>query len=299
MGGTTSIIDNAPLLLPNQPLVYDWLTERRVQWCAYQNGDYFPFFTLMPSWMDEIANSLVLDTLIPHAHPRFRRYRNFARDWLHEQNMPSVIFIEPEYTDGPHRQPNDDHPPTGVTPGQAFLADIYGALTANSVRWSRTVLIVTYDEHGGFFDHVPPLNIPARIVGHGPTPAFATTGVRVPGFIVSPLVDPATVYTGPLDHTSLLQFLAEKFASGVYSADVAERQLILSSLSDALTRTAPRTDIPPPPAVQVRAPGPPLAFQRAPGANANATAFRVAAAKLAADHPGILAAGWPSLMLTA
>ena len=51
--------------------------------------------------------------------------------------MPSVIFIEPEYTDGPHFAPNDDHPPTGISRGQAFVADVYSALTANRVRWAR------------------------------------------------------------------------------------------------------------------------------------------------------------------
>ena len=125
MSGTTSLIDNARLFLPDQPLVYDWLTERGISWCVYQSGDFLPFFALMKRWQDEIATSLALDALVPHAHPRFRRYRNFARDWASEQNMPSVIFIEPEYTDGPHFAPNDDHPPTGISRGQAFVADVY------------------------------------------------------------------------------------------------------------------------------------------------------------------------------
>ena len=135
MSGTTSLIDNAPLFLPDQPLVYDWLTDRNVSWCVYQSGDFLPFFALMRRWQNEIANSLALDALVPHAHPRFRRYRNFARDWTTEQNMPSVIFIEPEYTDGPHVAPNDDHPPTGIARGQAFLTAIYSALISNPARW--------------------------------------------------------------------------------------------------------------------------------------------------------------------
>jgi phospholipase C len=184
--------------------------------------------------------------LVPHAHPRFRRYRNFARDWATEQNMPSIIFIEPEYTDGPHFAPNDDHPPTGISRGQAFVADVYSALTANRVRWARTLLLVTYHEHGGFFDHVSPLNSPTPLAVHGPTSVFLTTGVRVPGFVISPLVDPATVYSGPLDHTSILQLLADKYAGGLYSPEVAARQPSLSRLSDALTRTAPRLDLPEP-----------------------------------------------------
>ena len=57
---------------------------------------------------------------------------------------------------------------------------MYTALIANPARWARTVLIVTYDEHGGFYDHVPPLDIPTSLLGHGTTPVFTTTGVRVP-----------------------------------------------------------------------------------------------------------------------
>lgn len=294
MSGTTSLIDNAPLLLPDQPLVYDWLSARGVSWCAYQYGDFLPFFALMPRWQGEIAASLSLDALVPHAHPRFRRYANFARDWMSEQNMPQVIFIEPEYTDGPHSAPNDDHPPTGVAPGQAFLREVYLALIANPVRWARSLMIVTYDEHGGFWDHVSPLPIPTRIPGHGPTPVFLSTGVRVPAFLVSPLVEPAP-YREPLDHSSILQLLADKFASGVYSAEVSERQAFLSPLSAAIAGAAPRAEPPrelPAPAVAAAAPA--RAPQRSAGANANAAAFRLAAAKIAADHAGVVV-GWPGL----
>jgi len=67
---------------------------------------------------------------------------------------------------------------------QAFLADIYDVLISNPNRWKNTVMIVFYDEHGGFFDHVPPLDIQTEAAGH----LFATTGVRIPGFVVSPHV---------------------------------------------------------------------------------------------------------------
>jgi len=102
--------------------------------------------------------------------------------------MPQVIFIEPEYTDGPHFDPNDDHPPTGIAKGQSFLADIYTKLVANPQRWANMLMIVTYDEHGGFFDHLAPLPIPGAAGGT----SFATTGVRVPGLVVSPHVAPGT-----------------------------------------------------------------------------------------------------------
>ena len=294
MSGATAITDNAPLFLPDQALVYDWLSEHGVTWCAYQAGHYLPFFALMPRWQGEIANSLALDALVSHAHPRFRRFSNFAQDWRTEQSMPSVIFIEPEYTDGPHGVPNDDHPPTGIANGQALMRDVYAALISNPVRWSRTLLLITYDEHGGFYDHVPPLDIPTALLGHGTTPVFTTTGVRVPGLVISPLVEPGSVFSGMLDHTSFLQLIADKFGRGFYSPSVANRQPALARLKDAITRDVPRADVPAPPSTTEPTTSVAPAPQRAPGANANATAFHLAARKIAADHPGI-AVGWPSL----
>jgi phospholipase C len=153
---------------------------------------------------------------------------------------------------------------------------------------------VTYDEHGGFYDHVPPLDIPTQLAGQGPTAVFATTGVRVPAFVISPFVNAGTVYNRPLDHTSILQFLADKFASGFYSPAVANRQPALSPLSAVFTRDRPRTDTPEPPVVEMGQVLTPPMRQRAPGATANARAFALATNKIVADHPGI-AGGWPQL----
>jgi phospholipase C len=77
MGGATTIIDNAPLFLPDQPLVYDWLAEHQVTWCAYQSGHYLPFFALMRKWQDEIANSLALDVLVSHAPSKIPSVQQF------------------------------------------------------------------------------------------------------------------------------------------------------------------------------------------------------------------------------
>lgn len=298
MGGETTIIDNVGLFLPDQPLVYDWLSDQGITWCVYQSGHYLPFFSLMRKWQNEIAVSLAHDALVPDAHPRFRRLKNFAADWQTLNDMPSVIFIEPEYTDGPHSVANDDHPPTGVTQGQAFLAEVYSTLISNPDRWARTLMLVTYDEHGGFYDHVPPLNIPTTVVGHGTTPVFNTSGVRVPAFIISPLVEPGSVFSGNLDHTSMLQLIGDKFGKGFYSAPVYYRQPALSKLSSGLTRTAPRSDLPEPPIVEAGETLTAVMGERAPGASANAAAFDLATKKIVAEHPGI-AAGWPELAAAA
>ncbi len=109
----------------------------------------------MPKWWGR----MLADHNDPYSMGSFRRYDKFSLHWNDPYGVPSVIFIEPKYTDDPAhtlRQPNDDHCPTGVTAGQLFLADIYNTVTSNSERWKSTMLIITYDEHGGFFDHVAP-----------------------------------------------------------------------------------------------------------------------------------------------
>jgi phospholipase C len=99
------------------------------------------------------------------------------------------------------------------------------------------MLVVTYDEHGGFFDHVPPLKISTTINGT----RISATGVRVPTFIISPYVKPGSVFTGLLDHTSLLQLLDDRFVKGEgYSIEVNQRQTVLNRILNALTKT-PRT----------------------------------------------------------
>ncbi len=298
MSGESGIVDNASVLLPNQPLVYDWLTQKKVRWCAYQAGDFFPFFALMEDWLPEIVTSLSGDVF--GVRGRFRRFARFREHWLAADPMPQVIFIEPEYTDGPHGAPNDDHPPTGIGAGQALLADIYDALIANPGRWANTALIVTYDEHGGFFDHVTPLPIAGSAGGQ----AFATTGVRVPAFVVSPRVAPGVPFHGKLDHTSILRLIAERFDGGSpYSPGVARRQQRLDPLADVFVPPVPAPQPPVPLPAECRAVSatlppsePELAARRAPGASANAQAFQKVAAKVAQDHPDMIQGNnWPAL----
>jgi phospholipase C len=297
MSGTSAVVDNASLFLPNQPLVYDWLTQHKITWRAYQSGGFLPFFSLMERWLPEITTSLTLPG--PIGAGRFRRFTHFAADWADDKTpMPPVVFIEPEYTDGPHHDPNDDHPPTGIAKGQTFLADVYDAVVANPRRWASTLMLVTYDEHGGFFDHVAPLRIPGAAGGT----SFATTGVRVPAFLVSPHVAPATVHSGALDHTSILQLLADRFTPGMeYSPAVTARQQHLSRLSEMLVSAIERTPtIDPVPLAAARAVAaatpPPPSSGAAPTDPPNAQAFHNAAVKIAEDHPDLIGApGWERL----
>ncbi len=100
---------------------------------------------------------------------------------------PSVSFIEPHYVDYP---PNSfcDEPPSDIRNSQPFIRDLVEAVVAGP-NWDKTLLLITYDEHGGFFDHVPPPN--AVPVAPG---MLQTTGVRVPSFVVSPWIKAGAVF---------------------------------------------------------------------------------------------------------
>jgi len=92
---------------------------------------------------------------------------------------------------------------------------------------------VTYDEHGGFFDHVPPPTIPTfapRGVSYAP---FVSLGVRVPAFIVSPFVKPKTVCSGLFDHTSILKLIGQKFRSDGHYSDAVDSRPV-GSVADVL-----------------------------------------------------------------
>jgi phospholipase C len=128
--------------------------------------------------------------------------------------LPSVSWIDPHFKDlavlGPDS--NDDHPPSDVAAGQDLVLTIYHALSSGP-QWQRTMLVITYDEHGGMYDHVPP---PAAT---DDATEFRRLGVRVPALIVSPLVvsgSSSTALLGPdfhFDHTSIIKTILARFCA--------------------------------------------------------------------------------------
>jgi phospholipase C len=249
-------------LFDDQDVVYDWLDAHGVSWRVYSEG--FPFFALMPKVQRRIVAD-VWDNL-------FRGLVALDTDCRSPDTLPKVIFIEPQFTDGAEPdKADDDHPTTSISRGQDLIRHVYAAVTGNPQLWSKSVLIVTYDEHGGFFDHVEPLQlVTPQNHGESYTP-FATTGIRVPAIIVSPFVDAGSCFSQPLDHTSILRMLADKYTPGAaYSPDVAARTP-LHSAAEALTLAAPRpgaAPAPPPPSPPVFAASAPALPRRIPSANA-------------------------------
>ena len=236
-----SLIDKTHSLLPDQDLVLDWLDRRDIRWRVYSAG--LSMFMLLPKMWPWLLTD------------RFRSVSRLAYDVLHESptTFPQVIIVEPDYHDSPVHlsgHANDNHPPLPVSFGEIFVKGIYQALTSNPGRWAKTLLALHYDEHGGFFDHVPPLRVPldpppGSIFEMGP---FTSTGPRVPALLISPYAPRRAVAHGFFDHTSILQMLADRFdTSGApYSAYVEARGQAadpIASLTEALSADA-RPDIP-------------------------------------------------------
>jgi len=164
--------------------------------------------------------------------------------------LPQVSWIDPNFVDLSvlETNSNDDHPPSDIRSGQSFVLDVYEALL-RSPAWENTLLIVTYDEHGGFYDHVPPPSLPADDEAR---PEFTTYGVRVPALIVGPRVrrtvlhDPEGAAAGSAryDHTTLIKTILLAFASNPAAAlrKMPGRVQRAPHLGNVIL-DAPRTDI--------------------------------------------------------
>jgi phospholipase C len=121
-------------------------------------------------------------------------------------SLPEFCLIEPKYFG---LDQNDDHPPHNVMKSQKLVADVYNAVRSNDNLWMSSLLVICYDEHGGFYDHVvPPPALPPDEYTTEYT--FDQLGVRVPALIVSPWVKKGVENT-TFDHASLLKYLVEKW----------------------------------------------------------------------------------------
>jgi phospholipase C len=121
-------------------------------------------------------------------------------------------------------RPNDDHAPGDVKDGQDLVLAVHHAL-ATGPLWDKTLLSVFYDEHGGFFDHVPPPAAP-----DDDPEMFGRYGVRVPAFVVSPWVEPRTVATSVYDHTSVMKTILTRFCPEALLPDGMREERLVTRL---------------------------------------------------------------------
>jgi phospholipase C len=154
--------------------------------------------------------------------------------------LPAFSFLEPAWSS----TGNSQHPNYDVALGEQLIHDVYETVRGGAA-WAQTLLVITYDEHGGCYDHVPP---PAGAVPPDNTAGefgfdFTRFGVRVPTVLVSPLIAAGTVYRvpaagPPLDHTSVLKTVAQRWGLPSLTA----RDAAAPGFGDVLTLTAARTD---------------------------------------------------------
>lgn len=160
-------------------------------------------------------------------------------------DLPSYSFLEPDLH-GPTQ--NDQHPPSDIRAGDQLIADLYNAVK-DSPAFSETLLVITYDEHGGCYDHVPP---PGGAKNPDPENRpgqdgflFNRFGVRVPTVLISPYIEAGTVarpdgFT-PFDHTSVIATVQKCFG---LDGHLTARDAAAPDLSCVLTLETPREDVP-------------------------------------------------------
>ncbi|PYN54170.1 MAG: hypothetical protein DMD94_15815 [Candidatus Rokuibacteriota bacterium] len=180
----------------DMPTIFENLAERGLTWTVY---------------FDDYAQAFALRRLHPDVE-RFKRYEQFAQD-ITQGALPTYAFIEPRSFSAPGYPANDQHPPHDLREGEKLIADVYDTLRANDAIWRRSLMIVLYDEHGGFYDHLaPPRAVApdaarARPSGFG----FDRLGVRVPAILVSPWVAAGHVDHTVYDHTSVPATIKKMF----------------------------------------------------------------------------------------
>ena len=219
--------------------VFDLLDDYCIEWRIFK-GDDFPVSLAM--------SGMTFNEL----QGRFSGVDELASQLSSTGFGPKFCFIEPKYGahgfdatgPGDFTCGNSMHPLDDVTRGELLVKTVYEAIR-NSPLWESSVLIVTFDEHGGFYDHVPPPpavppgdTVTSGYVQHGFP--FDRLGVRVPALVISPLVQRGTIDHTLYDHTSMLATVERLFGM----RNLTERDKAAHDLRRLLSLDTPRTDAP-------------------------------------------------------
>ncbi len=223
--------------------IFDALTRAGHAWRLY--NDFHDDYSndRSPLWflgaMAQVASLKGIDLTDVHS------MRDFATDLQAPYTYP-YTFIEPNYGDvtGSYSGGSSQHPMDDVYGGEGLLKAVYEAIR-NSPVWNTSLLIVTYDEHGGFYDSVKPPAAPPPADGSGPDLnrygfEFDRYGVRVPAVVVSPWVAKGVVDSTLYDHASVPKTLESILGFGPLTA----RDNAANDVLRLLSETRPRTDTP-------------------------------------------------------
>lgn len=205
---------------------------------------------------------------IPNADQHFSKLEDFHR-LARAGQLPKFSYIEPFWSishttvDNPTKEKlftvlgNDYHPPCNMLVGEEFVKAVYTSLIANQAAWQKTLLLITFDEFVGSFDHwtkgleagavAPPWGLHGQPPFQSPTHfAFNRLGARVPTIIVSPYVQKNTVFRStssvPYDHTSVIATTLNWVGQPNKVASFGERAAAAPTFEGALTLAQPRTD---------------------------------------------------------
>ena len=219
--------------------IFDALDAKCIDWKIFE-GDEFP--------VSFALSGMNLNAL----QGRFKDFDDFGSELAKVDFSPKFVFIEPRYGEdefdatgpGDYACGNSMHPLNDVTRGEKLIKKVYETIR-NSPHWEKSLLIITFDEHGGFYDHVaPPAAVPpgdletAANVKNGFK--FDRLGVRVPAIIVSPWIRKGTIDHTCFDHTSGLATVERLFGLG----NLTERDKAAKDLLHLLSLDTARTDAP-------------------------------------------------------
>ncbi|HWZ64160.1 MAG TPA: alkaline phosphatase family protein [Steroidobacteraceae bacterium] len=238
-GTSNGHVDNGE---PPDPLewdvrtIYPVLGQAKATWAVYHDTEIIPSLTrtMFPElWPDSLDGN-------------FRGFAAFLADCAND-SLPQYSFLEPSFL----LDPNDDHPPHDVNAGEAFLRAIWDAVSG-SAGFARTLLVITFDEHGGCYDHVlPPFGAAPPDTASTPGDqgfGFDRFGVRVPTVVVSPWITAGTVFRSdapaPYDHASILATLRDWLTIPESLMLPSRRIAAAPTLGQLVTLSSPRTDIP-------------------------------------------------------
>lgn len=241
-GTAGGYINNEPPRFPyTMPTVFGRLAEKHCTWRVYFHD--FPHAATLATLWDDVPT-------------HFRFFNAFVTDAA-AGNLPTYSFIEPRYFADHVLKliPNDMHPPHNIAYGEQLVAQVYNALRSGP-KWRQTLLIVTYDEHGGCYDHVvPPKAVPPDNL-QPDNVVFDQFGVRVPAVIVSPYVRRGSIIRPPggtpFDHTSIAATLRKLFGIRPLTARDAAAPDLLGALDTQPDNDGPAriVALPPPPVDQ-------------------------------------------------
>jgi len=210
-------------------------------------------------YFDTKSSTMEIVNLLQHQPQFFGVFDQFLSD-CQRGMLPDYSFIEPNYSDhdgdAGEILASDQHPDHDVREGERYIASVYNAIKANPALWESTALLVTYDEHGGTYDHVPPpACLPDGFVAQpastltGKPFLFDRLGVRVPAVLVSPWIPKGTVVPGAeqsggrvFEHASIPATVTKVFI-GPYD-ERSPREKAAETFDDLLTLDRMRTDTP-------------------------------------------------------